>query len=576
MQNHFKVKPQAKYATLDQLLHEYRQNGVDSEGQFTLNPVRARELLEQFQLPEPSYYALHLVSFLIGAGARAVSIFSSKGQIRYEAPGAQLDTDTLKSPFSVLLKSGASAHLSELALALNTVLGQPNTRVEVSYGKSLATYTSEEIRVVGIAPTEPPTIQVKARFGKPGADRELELIREAFRWTTVPIRINGQGIPIAGYTHQEEGLELHLQNSKYPLLLGNKVEHRVTKPVTANFSALIRVGRHRPGLRLVFLGRDYGKPLPWDLQVPGWQVEVTVNTDSLKKDLSQQDILENELYKNLLAALRNQLEWATAFLLTQLPPPDSAEPLVDDLVEGMFQAGQVDQAFAYQSRLVQSLGLIQDKQKKGKAIFRLALMQERRGEADASQQRLGLELLRAAQSHDPIEPDWTILKARMAFQSPSVELVQAVNRFLTGRSVPLAAKEHCYRWLLKNGQRDPRETVVYRVELSRQIFETGRPAEALSELETAYSGEEGKALSENVDLGLRAARLRGEIAAQMGQMESSLKYLGIYLNGLREQHGQYSLQLGTTLEQLALILDHLGQGKQADEYRAWSKRLYQA
>ena len=576
MQNHFKVKPQAKYATLDQLLHEYKQNGVDSEGQFTLNPIRARELLEQFQLPEPSHYALHLVSFLIGAGARGVSIFSSKGQIRYEAPGAQLDIDTLKSPFSVLLKSGASAHLSELALALNTVLGQPNTRVEVSYGKSLATYTSEEIRVVGIAPTELLTIQVKARFGKAGADRELELIREAFRWTTLPIRINGQGIPIAGYTHQDEGLELHLQNPDYPLLVGKNVEHRITKPIKANFSALIRVGRHKPGLRVISLGRDYGKPLPWNLQVPGWQVEVTVDTDTLKKDLSQQDLLENERYKNLLQALRNQLEWATAYLLTQLPPPDSAEPLVDDLVEGMFRAGQADQVFAYQSRLVQSLGLIPDKQKKGKAILRLALLQESRGEVEASQQRLGLELLRAAGSTDPTEPDWTILKARMAFQPPSLELVQSVNRFLSGSAVPLAAKEHCYRWLLKNGQRDPREMVVYRVELSRQIFETGRPAEALQQLETAYSDEEGKALAENVDLGLRAARLRGEIAAQMGQMESSLKYLGLYLNGMREKHGQYSLQLGTTLEQLALILEHLGQSKQADEYRAWSKRLYQA
>lgn len=566
----------SKYTTLDQLLHDYRQDGVDSEGEFTLNPIRARELLEQFQLPEPAHYAVHMVSFLIGAGAKGIYASSSRDQIRYEAAGAEMEFSTLKSPFSVLLQSGAKPHLSELALALNTILGQPESTVEIFFGEWRAVYTQNDIQVEDAPNTELLTIVVHARFGPKGEDRELRFIQEAFRWAVIPIAVNGKRIHQALQSHQDEGLEIHLQNREYPLILGNNVGHRVEKQVKANFSALIRIGRHKPGLRIVFLGRDYSKPLPWKYQVPGWQVEVTINTDCLKKDLSQQDILENDKFKNLLAAVRAQLEWATAYILLQQPPPKTAEPLVDDLLEQMYKSGRTDDVLQYQVKLVQVLGLNNDNWTKGKAMLRLAMIQDARGTADASQKRMALELLEGEQNSDPVEPHWTILKAKMAFAAASHELVKDVNKFLNRSRVPLALREHCYRWLIREGQQDPRLLACYRVDLARQVFETGRPAEALAELDAASRFPEGDFLKESTEYSLKAAQLRGEIAAQAGQMEKALKHIGEYLNGLRDNYGQYSLKLGTPLEQLALILDHLGQKKQAAEYRAWSKRLYEA
>ncbi|MCA9795794.1 MAG: hypothetical protein KC910_28500, partial [Candidatus Eremiobacteraeota bacterium] len=61
--------------SIETMLGQYREAGsVDSEGRFTLDPRRARELLREFQLAQPEFYILHLLSYAVAAGADSIEV----------------------------------------------------------------------------------------------------------------------------------------------------------------------------------------------------------------------------------------------------------------------------------------------------------------------------------------------------------------------------------------------------------------------------------------------------------------------------------------------------------------------
>ena len=107
------------------------------------------------------------------------------------------------------------------------------------------------------------------------------------------------------------------------------------------------------------------------------------------------------------------------------------------------------------------------------------------------------------------------------------------------------------------------------------MYSYGRDADALAELDQTH-------LEKNDETGLvhkpldyaKVLELRAEIAASQGQVEKSLEYFGQHLNLCRETHGQYSLELGLTLERMSVLLESVGRDRQAKEYRAWARRLY--
>ena len=365
------VAPGEKYASLDNLLEAYRGEGVDSEGHFTLNPIRARELLEQFQLPEPAFYVLHLVSFLIGAGAEQLNISSTRSQLRFEATGVELDHSTIASPFSVLLRDQAQPHLAELALGLNIILGQSKGEVSLKYDKWKARYTPDAIKVEETRRDSTFSLECSPRCCENGKDRELTLIDQLFRWSPIPIKLNGLSLPDPRTRETTNGLQIYLQNTDHPLLVTNEASNRLTKPIQAPFSALIQVGRHKPGFRLVCLGREYPRPLPYSFILPNWRLDITVASDRFKKDLSQQDILENELYSNLLDSLRDQLEHATQLLLSHVPPLAGSEELVDDLIEHLFLNNRTEDALKFQKELSDHLSMSEGSFAKGKALTHL-------------------------------------------------------------------------------------------------------------------------------------------------------------------------------------------------------------
>ena len=544
--------------TLDRLLDDYRQSGVDSEGVFTLNPTRAREMLEQFQLPEPAYNALHLTSFLIGAGANEVRVSLHKGGLEYVAKGAGLPEEAMASPFSALLKSRVEPYLSELALGLNAILGQKVT-VELSSAGRTAHYHPDEIEMR--EGTTGPDLTLRVNVG---GERELQLIAEHFALSPIPVLISGQAVascdPWAKAT-----LQISLENTSYPLCATPHSALTVRKSTSARFSALLRVGREARGVRVLHLGRLYSAVLPWECGLRGWQVEVLLNTDRLQKDLTQQSLRENETFRNIFATLQQQLERALLDLPLSAWQDEESQALWDSVVAALSRTRK-EEAMARQTSLLRILETAPAGLEKANALLRLGLMQNL---TRAGSGAVNLDAAKTILAKlDPWQKERVLVKARMTFARPTPELEKTVSALANDSRATGEEKLEALHWLRERKAESAHLCALYTNRIAQQLHRLGRPGLALRELDTidsVSSADEGIAAK---SLEVRAAALAG-----LGHFGKALESLGQLLNIEREQHGQYSPRLGLTLTRMSVLLEHLGKPKQAKEYREWSQRL---
>lgn len=567
------MNPGLEYNTFDELLDNLRREGVESEGVFTLNPARARELLKQFQLPDPALYALHITSFLVGAGATRIEIDREGSSLRFRAAGAHIEDQDLKSPFSVLLSSSAPLHLRELAFGLNALLGQKKAEAQVSFGPVLAIYKPDRIEVTDCPQLDHLTILAKAKFKKRPGKSEIELLRDSFRLCHIPIAIDGEEISSPELSKPHDGLEVHLANDNYPLQLSSAEQRRIVKPMKAPFSALLHVNRHRSALRIVHLGRSYAMPLPWSVDLPGWQVDVVVNSHRFQKDLSQQTILADKLYENLTTSLRVQLDRALELLLSVVPPMTGCQDLADDVVAVWFQKDP-QRALAYQQKLVAELGLKNDSLEKGRALYRLSLMQlSSGGPTGEAAKRHGWNILSSLNSPLGHEPEWSLLSAELDYSPRSHQLSLRCREFVDRSQLPTYMKEKCCRWLVNDHQMSPTLRAWYCTELAQTLLLQERFQEAKAAVQQSLTFKALPGFQSSDQFEIFLARTRGELAVALGQLEEAVQAFGQQLTVLSSRNGQHSLTLGLTLERLSLLLNQLGKKKQAREYQAWSRRL---
>lgn len=552
------VAERNRYDSLDQLLSDYRRSGVDSEGQFTLNPSRAREMLEQFQLPEPAHYALHLVSFLVGAGAASVRFDSTTDGIRFLGVRACIAASERVSPFSALLRSDVDPYLSELALGLNALLGMGGL-AELHSSDGMVRYGPDRFESCEDQACHDGLLLVVRGAGN--GEREKQLIAEHLALCPIPLELDGRELAKPSWTRAT--LQVALCNPRYPLPEIPAAPVEIRREIQAPFSAVLRLGRESSGVRLLQLGRLYLAAAPWRCQLPGWQVEIVVNSDCFRKDLSQQSIRVDRLYQNLFEALRQQLE--KALLSFPIGPgwDDEVEALWDDATGELFRKGRAHAALERQSLLVKHLEHAPDSPTKGNALHRLGqLLDSVQPGKGRRYSELGKEIL--AQHCPPSEANLRLLKASMAY-SAGPELESAVRAMSQDQQACPEDRLRCLLWL--RDHRSEASPSTYHLEIAQLLYQLRRPGLALAELD-AHPMEDGR--MEAGELELRAG-----IYADLGQPERAVECLGRLLALQREQHGQYSLKLGMTLSALVALLEHLGQNRQAREYRDWSRRLHQ-
>lgn len=305
---------------------------LDSQGRFTMDPRRARELLREYSLPEPHLYALSLVSFLVGAGARAVRVQAEAERLEIIGEGLVLPRELLANPLEGLFSGREQPALRELALGMNAALAGAAS-VSLRSGGREGRYGLEF--VVGEFPGEETGFVVEQR-----PTRELEAIAQAFRECPVEVWVQGSCVSRAP-TADENCLALDLGWGLGEHPACHRLEHPA--PLRALFSF------EQGGCNWLRLGRVYPTPLPF--QLDGLPLRMWVDCPALERDLSLQSVLPDA---RMVAYLRAQLlrgldETLELFLAGWRPLP--VRPVVVWALERAAAGGQPELARELQRAL---------------------------------------------------------------------------------------------------------------------------------------------------------------------------------------------------------------------------------
>lgn len=571
--------------TLEDFIGKLSDAGVESEGEFTLNPERARELLRSFQLDNPYRYILHLVSFMVGFHPPEINLTTTNSQgqhrITLTAAGVELAPEDLANPFLGLLRRGKGRHFEELAIGLNAATGIEGCAVVISSGKSIGSYAGDKIVTdTSQGHVEGTRIEILRPPTRKSQDEEA-FVRQGFPHCPVPLVVNA--VPISGNLECQPGdFEWHLHNPHDPLWLMPN-EHRTVVSHTARFSALIQIGEVAPGLEIIHLGRSYLKTVPWALTGGGWRLRLTIATTRCKKDLSQLDILEEKTFHNLLNHIRNQFLDSLAQMLKPLsasprPPSD----FLDLVIDHAFQGGAKDQAYQMQREQYQRVKESKNLLHRATASYRLGLMERQRGNPNA-------ETLIGAAAQDfaswraprdlwfedfPVSPKvyaaWVQVRAHYYLGRHSEELAEQLFKHAFKARGCLPMEELSLRWALEldNGRGRAQE----RLRWGQVLHQLQRLEEARTVLEEAVRQAPSDGLKDP-KIGWNITELLGQVCAELGHPKLAISHLSEVLEAKRDRYGNQSSELGLTLERLIVILEHTGDKQTAQHYRSWVASL---
>lgn len=120
------------------LIESLRAEGeVDSVGRFTLDPVKAREKLQKFQLVDAHRYVLELVQAAVLRGSRAITFDIDADDMHMRFDGAAFTAAELADLWGSIFADGDDRLLRgvrQLALGLNAALGLGPRRIVVRSG----------------------------------------------------------------------------------------------------------------------------------------------------------------------------------------------------------------------------------------------------------------------------------------------------------------------------------------------------------------------------------------------------------------------------------------------------------
>jgi hypothetical protein len=329
---------------VDGLIEQLRSGGVlDGEGGFTLDREKAREKLRQFQLADPRSYVLLLVSAAVMRGATRIDvrIDADDLHLRFDRSFDAADLDALYTSLFGAHDDASLRPRQELALALNAAMA-----LDPAYAR----VTSADERGVGVRLTvrpddtdeletdvpglEPGThVHVKDRFRARtvvrffrnirGTIAEVQYLREKCVWSPVPITLDGR---------------LLTEMPSFPDALA---QTEVEVPGGRAWLALVD-GDVRPSeVELVVAGVDLGRlELPEAPTRP--RVRAVVQTNALRKDVSQTAVVRDRDHEAVLRAVRQGLFDLLAMVLPRLEEIYggffSAPTPLQDLVRGYLVA----------------------------------------------------------------------------------------------------------------------------------------------------------------------------------------------------------------------------------------------
>ncbi len=305
---------------LEALMSQLRADGeLDSVGEFTLDRRRAREKMRHFQLADPRAYVLELVQAAVLTGATEARFEIDADDMRLEFDGRPFtaeDFDQLYS--SMFARRKSSGARRQLALGLNAAMALDPGHVHVESGGARMEMRAgaDEKITAAERPVAGTRIHVRDRFGRRTVVRflrklrgrlaEVEYLKKNCRWARLPIYLDGECI------------------SGRPALA--EVLARTEVAIPSAMAAVAGFQEEYRSASMTIL-KDGVRITSHELEgLPGHFV-VCVEVAELEKDVSQRDVVRNEAYDRLLAALPEVLCETLVKLAETVPEQPSREAL---------------------------------------------------------------------------------------------------------------------------------------------------------------------------------------------------------------------------------------------------------
>lgn len=307
---------------IDQYLAELQSEGShESQGWFTIDPVRAQELLQKLKLPNPLALGCCLVSFACASNATRVWCDRNDEHYTVRFDGLGLTSEQMQGCSSALLIAARSAdvhRMQQLALAMQAAR---------DLGMDVFEYIPEQMdSQIGL-----PVHQFRLGYSRPALARTTHwgqkihaVIRQRCEWAQAPIYLDSERIGIASSTVQlvkvqvaDEQKGMHRANAFHAPKGIVLATLRCSLPTNRAALAFVvqdcqldgsgffvtEFARHHGGqLLIVHYGIAYS--FQWELS-DCWAV---LYLDQLRLDLGSQKINEQEIepYLGLAKRLRRE------------------------------------------------------------------------------------------------------------------------------------------------------------------------------------------------------------------------------------------------------------------------------
>ncbi len=340
---------------VDSFLEGLQRDGdFESIGRFTLDPAKAREKLQKFQLVEPHAYPVHLVAAAVASGASRIDLQLDADDLRLDCDGRPFLAEEMENLFASLFSSEyhpGLIRLQELAIGLNAALVARPRSIDVESWSDTGgihlrlSPDRERLERVRPGPSSDMStrIHVRQRLGLKTVLRFLSkrtapeetAIRQRCRLCPVQLRLNGE--LLSGPLALPPCLVLtRLRGGSHELVLEPpEAAVRLEEEAPGDYSAWLALGPP-PGLHWVVNGISFTE----SFSSAAWVV-----SGSLPKDVSQSSLVQGEEWQRitgqLLEAQERQLQ-ALGRAYGELDPTLQAEArplLLGRLTEGL-QPGQ--------------------------------------------------------------------------------------------------------------------------------------------------------------------------------------------------------------------------------------------
>lgn len=309
---------------------------LDSVGDFTLDRKKAREKMKKYQLVDPHYYVLEIIQAAVASGATAIDVYLDADDCIITFDGDPYTREDLENMYSSLFMSQSDYTLDryrELAIGINSAMALNPQYIRILSGDGEKTIEltvnppDKENLADSVENVKGTKIHVKDRLSWRVASRFLakhiamkmptegKVLQEKCIYCRIPITLNESKI------NREEDMELK-----------NVLTH--IRPEWEDISGSVGIPRTPYKLSHIQF-------VKWGVLINSRHLKLSqvpligvIEANRLIKNVSQSDIVENDIFKETL----KQLKVVTDEIIMKLAEDfEDIDPTVDDQGKKMAQ-----------------------------------------------------------------------------------------------------------------------------------------------------------------------------------------------------------------------------------------------